>query len=190
MKLLNRLKSTLAVLAIIMTFGMPLIAIAQEETAEPTAEVTVAPTAVVDVPVVGDIELVDFVPEDTLEGSVINTILEAIAVAVYFPAVSGFVVFGTAVMKRFVPYPSQNIALTIMIILWGIYILATGLGYETQLLEVLDAITEIGYYLLGGTGSAIAAAKIYEGSARHKIPVVGYSRHVAEYQRTAEQAQG
>lgn len=136
------------------------------------------------------VELVDFVPEDSATGELLNTILEAIAAVVYLPAAAGIVTVGTSAIKRFTDIPAKFIALTIMIVLWGIYSLATGIGYETQLVQVLEALTAIGFVLLGATGTQIVAAKVYEQSVRHNVPMVGYSRHIAEYQRLADEANG
>lgn len=137
-----------------------------------------------------EIILEDFVPEDSPEGELANSILEAISAVVYLPAAAGIVTVGTSFIKRFTNFPAKFIALTIMTVLWGIYSVAQGLGYETQLDQILDAITQIGFVLVAATGTSIVSAKMYEQSARHNIPVVGFSRHVAELSRASNEANG
>lgn len=120
---------------------------------------------------------VDFVETGTPFDDVLNNLASGLAAVLYVPSAVGFVTVLTSVSKRFVPFSANLIALFWMAVMWAVFALVKGFGFDPVLAEnVLKSITELGYVLLAATGTQVASGWWYQRNKDAGVPIVGFSK--------------
>lgn len=87
----------------------------------------------------------------------------------------------TAIFKRFIPtnISAPTIAIAMQVLVWVVWVLAKHFGYEAQFGTWVEAFTTILSAVVGLTGSAFVAQRVYTSAKKQEVPLLGSTKRPA-----------